>query len=78
MLREYELTREIFNQCSGNQMRDVFIEERKFDDDALDEFVRNYFAGENVSVERSDGGNGVTVFDIDIAGQRQRMTFCEI
>ena len=26
-MKEYEVVHEIFNQCSGNQMRDVFIEE---------------------------------------------------
>jgi hypothetical protein len=59
-------------------MRDVFIEEHRLDGDTLDAFVRNYFAGKNVNIERSDDDGGVTVFDIDIAGQRQRMTFCEI
>ncbi|MDR2421082.1 MAG: hypothetical protein LBD49_03130 [Oscillospiraceae bacterium] len=78
MIREYEMTREIFNKCSGNQMRDVFLEELELDDGKLDEFVRNYFAGKNISIERSDGGRGTTVFDIDISEQRQRLTFCEI
>ncbi|MDR2615879.1 MAG: hypothetical protein LBC28_04800 [Oscillospiraceae bacterium] len=78
MIREYELTREIFNKCSGNQMRDVFMEELELDDGKLDEFVKNYFAGENVSIERFDDGRGGVVFDIDLSEQRQRLTFCEI
>jgi hypothetical protein len=76
-MREYEMTREIFNKCSGNQMRDVFLEELELDDGKLDEFVRNYFAGKNVSIERSDAG-GAAVFDVTISEQRQRLTFCEI
>ncbi|MDR1065762.1 MAG: hypothetical protein LBL25_05285 [Oscillospiraceae bacterium] len=78
MVREYELTREIFNKCSGNQMRDVFLEELELDDLGLDEFVKNYFPGKSVSITRSDGGPGATVFDVDISEQRQRLTFCEI
>ncbi len=26
-MKEYEMVREIFNECANNQMRDVFIEE---------------------------------------------------
>ena len=25
-MKEYEIVHEIFNQCSGNQMRDVFMD----------------------------------------------------
>ncbi|MDR0839762.1 MAG: hypothetical protein LBN99_09020 [Oscillospiraceae bacterium] len=78
MIKEYELTREIFNKCSGNQMRDVFMEELELDDASLDAFARGYFAGDNVKIERTDASPGVVVFDIDIADQRQRLTFCEI
>jgi hypothetical protein len=78
MVKEYEMTREIFNKCSGNQMRDVFMEELELDEDALDAYVRNYFAGESVEIERSDEKKGVVVFDIDISEQRQRLTFCEL
>ena len=31
-MKEYEVVHEIFNQCSGNQMRDVFIEEAEIAD----------------------------------------------
>ncbi|MDR0445511.1 MAG: hypothetical protein LBH17_00505 [Oscillospiraceae bacterium] len=77
-MREYELTREIFNKCSGNQMRDVFLEELELDDAGLDEYVRNYFSGDDISIERFDDGRGSVIFDISISGERQRMSFCEI
>jgi len=79
MLKEYELTREIFNSCSGNQMRDIFIEEIALDDGTLDAYVRGFISGEAVEIERADSADGRTVtFDITIANQHQRMTFCEI
>ena len=31
-MRAYEIVREIFNQCSNNQMRDVSFEEREVED----------------------------------------------
>lgn len=74
---EYELTREIFNKCSGNQMRDVFIEELMLDENNLEAYVQNFFSGKDIEIERSDI-KGAVVFDITIAGQRQRMSFCEI
>lgn len=76
-MREYELTREIFNKCSGNQMRDVYIEELELDENGLESYVKNYFSGRQVEIERRDEENAV-VFEITIAGQLQRMTFCEI
>ena len=43
---EYEFIREIFNQCSGNQMRDVFVEEITTDDP--DEYVARYLVGRSI------------------------------
>ena len=30
-MAKYEVLREIFNQCSGNQMRDIYVEEVDID-----------------------------------------------
>ena len=43
----YEAVWEIFNKCSNNQMRDVFIDEIETDD--LDEFLRNKFKGKDLT-----------------------------
>jgi hypothetical protein len=59
-------------------MRDVFLEERELDSDKLDEFVRNYFAGDTVEIERLDESEAVIVFNIKLSGQLQRLTFCVI
>lgn len=40
-MQEYEVIREMFNLCPGNQMRDIFIEEIALPDQAdLESYVR--------------------------------------
>ena len=73
---EYEIIREIFNQCSGNQMRDVFIEEKEVADP--EGYVRSLLKGKQVIIEKEVEPSGVIVFNCDIAGLRQRFTFTEI
>jgi hypothetical protein len=47
----YEMIREIFNLCSGNQMRDVF--ESEVETDNLDAYVKQYLVGKTVRCEKS-------------------------
>jgi hypothetical protein len=68
----YEMIREIFNECSGNQMRDVFIEEVQTDD--LDLFVRQFLVGGTVSFEKTEKPDGA-IFDIETDRLKQRVTF---
>lgn len=69
----YELIREIFNLCSGNQMRDVFVSEAETAD--TDEYIREYCRGREVTIDKSIDTNGVAVYDIENDGLRQRLTF---
>lgn len=73
---EYEIIREIFNQCSGNQMRDVFVEEKEVDDPEA--YIRNILKGKEVKIEKSTNPDGSVIFDCDIAGLRQRFSFTPI
>lgn len=73
---EYEIIREIFNQCSGNQMRDVFIEEKEVADPEM--YVRNLLKGREVKIEKETEPSGTIVFNCDIAGLLQRFTFTQI
>ena len=41
MIKEYEVVHEIFNLCSGNQMRDVFIEEIEIPEGAFEEYINS-------------------------------------
>ncbi len=68
----YELIHEIFNQCSNNQMRDVFVSE--LDTDDTDLIAQRYCTGQNVSLNKSTDGN-VLIYDIVADGLRQRLTF---
>jgi hypothetical protein len=69
----YEMIREIFNLCSGNQMRDVFVSEIETDD--LDAYVKQYLVGTEVSCEKSINESGATVYDIVTDELKQRLTF---
>ena len=75
-MKEYEVVHEIFNQCSGNQMRDVFIEEAAISD--LDAYVKSRHTEKSASFEREDLADGTIVYHVDIAGLLQRYTFTEL
>ena len=75
-MKEYEVVWEIFNLCSNNQMRDVFIEEAEIAD--TEQYVKNKFAGKEVTYEKSVLENGTVICDIMTCGIHQRMSFTEI
>lgn len=75
-MKEYEAVWEIFNLCSGNQMRDVFVEEMELDD--LDAFIQEKFKGEDVSYEKTVHEDGTVIFDIQTSQIRQRYSFTEL
>ena len=75
-MKEYAAIREIFNLCSNNQMRDVFVEEIECDD--LDEFIKNKFEGKEVSWEKSVLEDGTVIYDIMTSKIKQRYSFTEI
>ena len=75
-MKEYEAVWEIFNLCSGNQMRDVFVEELEIED--LDAFIKNKFKGEDVSYEKSILEEGTVIYDIRTSDISQRYSFTEI
>lgn len=76
-MKQYEAVREIFNLCSGNQMRDVFFQEIQTDD--LDAFVKAAYEDEkDFHFEKSVAADGSIIYDIMTAQIRQRYTFTEI
>ena len=72
---EYELVREIKNQCPNNQMRDIFFEEVETDDP--EGYVRQMLKGWNVSVSSQIHGGVVTVF-ADCDGLIQKFIFTPV
>lgn len=71
----YELIREIYNKCSGNQMRDVFVSEIETDDP--EGYVRSFLVGNDVTVDMHRTGDGALLFDVSVDGIRQRFSFTE-
>lgn len=75
-MKEYEVVWEIFNQCSNNQMRDVFFEEARIED--VESYVKNKFKGKEVSFEKTVMPDGSIIYDIMTSGIKQRMSFTEV
>ncbi len=75
-MAEYELVRQIRNQCPNNQMRDVFFEEVETDDPT--EYVRRFLEGKNIKLtSEGRGDGGVTVF-ADCDGLIQEFVFTPV
>lgn len=75
-MRQYELVREIENQCGNNQMRDVFFDELETDDPVA--WVRGFLKGKNVSLTVDEPGPGrINVF-ADTDGMTQKFLFTEL
>ena len=71
----YEVIREIFNKCSGNQMREVFVS--TVETDNPEGYVRNLLKGKEVVIDKDVLPDGTIEFDVDIAGLKQRFSFTE-
>ena len=69
----YELIREIFNLCSNNQMRDVFVSEVETSDPEA--VARTYCRGKDVTMDRTDNEDGSIIFDVVADGLHQRLSF---
>ena len=69
----YVVLREIFNQCSGNQMRDIYVEEADIDN--VDAYMNMFRTGTNITEERFEQDDGTIIYDINVDGLRQRISF---
>jgi hypothetical protein len=78
MKHDYEFTREIFNSCSNNQMRDVFFEELTLSDAEIDALIASYLTSSTAVCDRYVDAKGVITADIDVDGLRQKLTFCAV
>ena len=73
---EYEFIREIFNSCSGNQMRDVFVEEIRTDDP--DAYLQQYLIGSHVETQKSVMSDGSIIYNVATDGLHQRFSFTPV
>ena len=74
-MKTFEVVREIFNQCSGNQMRDVSIFEASLDDPEV--YLRNLLKGNRISIEKEELSDGSIRLSVDCDGLLQRFSFTE-
>ena len=75
-MAEYELVREIQNQCPNNQMRDIFFEEIETDDP--EQYVRQLLKGRDVQVIVQNGSNGAVTVFADCSGMTQKFIFTPV
>ena len=75
-MAEYELVRQIRNQCPNNQMRDVFFEEVETDDPAA--YVRALLKGKNVRLSAEKRSNGAVTVFADCDGLIQEFVFTPV
>ena len=73
---EYELIREIFNECSGNQMRDVFVDEIITAD--TDDYLKRFLVGADIETDKHVNADGSVIYDVIVDGLRQRYSFTPI
>ena len=78
MRKEYEVVHEIFNLCSGNQMRDVFVEEIEIPAGAFEDYIRKRHKEKDIVLEREDLPNGDIIYVVMTADIKQRYSFTEI
>lgn len=75
-MKQYEMVREIENQCANNQMRDVFFEEVETDDPAA--YVREMLKGKAVELTVDVPGPGRVNVYANTSGMTQKFLFTEI
>ena len=73
---KYEVIREIFNSCSGNQMRDVFVDELEIPD--INAYMDRYRVGGEIEEDIDVASDGSIIYNLTVDGIRQRVTFSEI
>ena len=70
---KYEMIREIFNSCSNNQMRDVFVFDVETDDP--EEILKDYINTQEDIKDKTILPDGTVIFDVVRSGLRQRYSF---
>lgn len=75
-MKQYEVVREIENQCANNQMRDIFFDEVETDDPVA--YVRNLLKDRQVEITVDQpASDRINVF-VNASGMTQKFLFTEI
>ncbi|MDR3355742.1 MAG: hypothetical protein LBO04_00950 [Spirochaetaceae bacterium] len=70
---EYELIREIINPCAGDRRPEVLVSDVENGD--LDTYVRNLFAGQEISFTKIEKPSGSVVYELATGELKHRLTF---
>ena len=70
---KYEMIREIFNSCSNNQMRDIYVSEVETEDP--EEILQDYIKCKDEIKDKTILPDGSVIFDVVRSGLRQRYSF---
>ena len=75
-MKQYEVVREIENQCANNQMRDIFFDEVETDDPVA--YVRNLLKDRQIEITVDQPApDRINVF-VNTSGMTQKFLFTEI
>jgi len=74
-MKEYEVIHEIFNKCAGDGSAAIDIENIQTDD--IEAWLNNRLNGEAASIERFETNKGAVIYEVEIAGMRERYSFSE-
>ena len=69
----YEMIREIFNSCSNNQMRDIYVSDIETDDP--EEILKDYINTQEDIKDKTVLPDGTVIFEVVRSGLRQRYSF---
>ena len=75
-MAEFEMVREIQNQCPNNQMRDIFFEEVETDDPA--DYVRQLLKDRDVQIDVQTGSGGAVTVFAGCSGMLQKFVFTPV
>ena len=75
-MKEYEVIREIINQCPLNHSRDQLFEEIECEDPEA--YIREKYKGWDFTYDKSVRSDGTIVFEVFVSGMHERYTFTEI
>ena len=75
-MAEYEMVREIQNQCPNNQMRDIFFEEVETDDPVA--YVRQMLQDRDVQIDVQTGSDGTLTVFANCSGMLQKFVFTPV
>jgi hypothetical protein len=75
-MKRYEVIHEIFNKCAGDGSAQIDISTIETDD--IDAWLTEKLHGEAASIERLETTKGAVIFNVEIAGMRERYSFTEL